>query len=249
MQLGHDGDVQSGQHDGGDIERPDGWRGSGILPTGGFRIRDLSISLTGPQKPITAEVRTDTWPHWIAVARASNDQAASARADGISAGPDEDFRRALELEFRVSMTSVCASAFALDAFYGSTVFHAPEARTTSKNRHGTILETLKRAYRFNGEQQNAAHDGLRQIFDLRRKAVHPDAEFEKPVGHPVFGLAVDPRFLWFRMENAITALRIAHQLIWFCLNRPKPQHSALTEWTKAALTLITEPDSSIQDGS
>ncbi len=216
--------------------RPVGWRGSGILPTGSLRIRNLSISLSGPPKPVTAEVRMDMWPRWIAVAQDSRDRAEEARAAAVAAGPNSDFIDALWAEFQASMTSLCASAFALDAFYSSTVSHAPTARIAARNRHGTIMETLKRAYALRGHRE--IHEGLRQVFELRRKAVHPDAEFEEFVRHPVFGLGLDPRLVWYRIENADTALLIAHRIVSFCLDNPKPQHTELVGWTKAASKLL-----------
>jgi hypothetical protein len=219
------------------VENPAGWRGGGVLPTGSVRIRNLSIRIPGPQEPITAEVRTDTWPAWLVVAQESREQAQAAREAGVAAGPNPEFVTALKAEFRASMTSLCASAFALDAFYGSTLSHVPDARIAARNRHGTILETLKRAYLLDRHQQEF-HDGLRQVFNLRRRAVHPEAEFEKFVQHPIFGVGVDPRFVAFRVENADTALVIAHRMISFCLNNPKPEHGQLVEWTVPALDLL-----------
>ena len=41
---------------------------------------------------------------------------------------------------------------------------------------------------------------------------------------------MEPRFVWYRLENAIIARIFAERLIWVCLNNPKPEHEELTRW-------------------
>lgn len=234
--------------------RPPGWRGEGIaFPTrGALRITNLSLRINADGElvpsPVTAEVRADTmWEHWLAAATDACEQAEGARAEGVAAGPDLGFYRAIEREFRASMQALSSAAFAIDGFYASTVEHAPEARVQSDNRAACILETLKRAYDIRGDQQAAVGKPLSEIFTYRDRAVHPPASFAQPAPHPVYGVSMEPRFVMFRVENAQTSRRFAHQLIWYCLRMPKPRHKALVAWCEAHKDLLPEPEKQSDD--
>lgn len=82
---------------------------------------------------------------------------------------------------------------------------------------------------------------LAQIFRFRDEAVHPPETFVTPSKHPIFGYGMDPRLIRFRSENARESYRFAHQLIWFCLHKPKAKWAALATWCETAKDLIEEP--------
>jgi hypothetical protein len=228
-------------------DRPLDWRGAGIHVEGGFSIRDLTVGIdatTGDAVlgPVTAEVRTDTWHHWLAVATDAAGAAATAHERAVAAGDDNDaFGEALEQEFRASMTAVAAAAFALDAFYGSTVAHVPDAKVRCTTRAATILETFKRAYEMKPPAGESARRLLWDLFRFRHQAVHPPAEFVEPVAHPEYGRGMEPRFVMFRAENAIRSRDGAHLIIWHCLHNPCKAHAALVEWCDAVKTLVDAP--------
>lgn len=227
-----------------DVERPRGWRGDGIHVRGGFRLRDFSLDLTTGEASFVPEVRGETWPHWLAIARDVEDQASSAREEAVEATDDSVFGEALEREFRASIQAVGASAFAIDAFYGATLVHAPAAKVASRAaRYAKIFETLKQAYKLGrGQQQSYIRATLQQVFQFRDHAVHPPASWAKPVAHPVFGLGMEQLFVIFRAENAYAARKFAHQLIWRCLTQPKSRHRDLVTWCEATAKLIEQPD-------
>jgi hypothetical protein len=223
-----------------------GHRGTGVFVTGGdFRIRNLSITL-GPDgvetpRPVTVELRTDTFGHWLAVAHDAVSRSQVARELGIEAGPDDAFLAAIESEFRASLIGVSAAAFALDAFYASVIHKAPETRIKARRRAATLSETFKRAFALTHANAAAMHQPMRDVFRFRRQAVHPPEEFEPPVAHPVFGVGMERRFVIFRTENALLATTFAHRLIWLCLHRPKPRWTELVAWTEGAKRLVEEP--------
>jgi hypothetical protein len=157
------------------------------------------------------------------------------------AGADEQFRNAVEREFRSSVLGVTCAAFAINAFYASTIEHAPVTKVQSESRKSSILETLKLAYEVRGAQQETARRALYSVFDFRDQAVHPPASSKEPVQHPTYGLGVEPKFVIFRMENARRATDFTHRLLWFCTHKPKQGHKALCEWCRGVMGLIPEP--------
>ena len=168
--------------------KPEGWRGAGIfINQGSFRLRNFSINLTTGASSMVPELRTDTWQHWLAIASDGRALAEAGRVDGVAAGADDAvFGAALEREFRGSLVAIAAAAFALDAFYASTVEHAPEARVNAGSRKAKLLETFKQAYALRGRQQGVARQAIYEVFKLRDQAVHPSASFTEPAPHPVY---------------------------------------------------------------
>jgi len=228
-------------------ERRKGDRGGGLHVQGGLRIRNLTVSFdpaTGDlvDSSMITEVRTDTFHHWLQIAAQASDDAADARNAAIEAGDDDEvFNRALEREFRASMIAVAAAAFAVDAFYGSVLLHAPQTRIDAKSRDGSIFETLKHAFSLSGERQAALREPLRVMFRLRDRAVHPRAAWVAPTRHPVFNLLMEPRFVEYTVENAVNAQLLARRLIWACLQAPKREHIDLAAWCEALKDSVAEP--------
>src|SRR3972149_8917842 len=134
--------------------RGTGDRGGGLhVPQGGLRIRNLRLSFdnaTGEliDSSMITELRSDTFHHWLQIAAQASDDAEAARRIALEADRDdnETFNGALEREFRASMVAVAAAAFAIDAFYGSVLEHAPDAHVVAGSRDATIFETLKRGF-------------------------------------------------------------------------------------------------------
>lgn len=227
-----------------------GNRGSGIRVSDGFgfRIRNFNLSFDATTGELAAssmipELRADMFPYWLQMAEQSSLDAEGARREVLDAGADENekFDDALEREFRASMIAVAASAFALDAFYASVVLHAPATKVASRSRDGSIFETLKRAFTMTASQQTNLREFLRILFRLRDEAVHPSAAWASPVRHPVFGLAMEPRLVHFRAENAVNGQLHAHRIVWFCLHKPKKKHKDLVTWCDALKHKFSEP--------
>jgi hypothetical protein len=222
-------------------------RGEGIFVTGGLRIRNLQLAFnaaTGeplPPRPLTVEVRTDAWHHWLKACDEARDDCHRAR-EGSRGASEDDFRTQIEQEFRRGMQAVGAAAFALDAFYASVVEHAPEARIVVSSRAKSVTATLLNAFTVTNPQGKYIRVMLRDIFRFRDAAVHPPARFVAPVRHPTFGLNVDPRFVMFGLENVVKIRDGVHQLLWLLLHRPRPRYPALVEWAAAGESLIADPE-------
>jgi hypothetical protein len=194
--------------------------------------------------PVVPELRTDTFDHWLAIARTAGNDAAAARERGVEAPLDsnDEFSRALEQEYRASMIAIGASAFAVDAFFASVVEHAPDARVDARPRAAQVFETLKRAFALTGRQQASLRELLGALSRLRDQAVHPPASWARPVAHPVYGVGMEPRFVHFRAENALNAQALVQKMIRECMHRPKPKHAALVKWCDDFKELVPEPD-------
>jgi hypothetical protein len=226
-----------------------GYRGRGIYVSGGgFRLRDFSLTFdrtTGEvESSMVPELRTDTFDHWLAIARRARSEAIAARERGVAAPVEdnEEFSPALEQEFRSTLVAVGSSAFAVDAFFASVVEHAPSARVSAKARDAEVYETLKRAFRISSSRQRALRDPLRVLYRLRDQAVHPPASWNEPVAHPIYGLGMEPRFVHFRAENAINAQFLAQLMIHRCMHAPRPEQASLVEWCEAFKHTVPEPE-------
>jgi hypothetical protein len=223
-------------------------RGGGIHISGGFRIRNLSLSIDQKTGELagtstTPEVRNDVFTHWLTVAEESADAADHARVEAAAAPREEDetFNAAVEREFRASMVAVAAAGFAVEAFYWSVREHAPETNVKAESADGRIFETLKRAFKLSGEQQRQLREHLRLLFRARDEAVHPPASWKEPVLHPAFNLGMHPRFVNYRAENAINAHLLARRVIWFCINKPQARYPELVEWCGQWQERVSEP--------
>lgn len=139
------------------------------------------------------------------------------------------------------MTAIAGGAFAIDAFYASVLEHAPETKVNAESRDASIFETPKHAFSLSAAQQAALREPLRVIFRRRDDAVYPPAAWVAPSLHPAFNLGMDPHFINYGAENAVKAQLLARKLIWVCLRKPKPQHTALAEWCEALKDRVTEP--------
>jgi hypothetical protein len=231
-------------------ERKEGDRGGGIHITrrSDFRIRDFHLSFdatTGElaDSSMVTELRTDIFDDWLRIAERASDDSAAARRDALKTPLEEKeaFASAVQREFEAAMIAVAASAFALDAFFASVVEHAPDARVATKSRHTTIFETFKRAFKLRSAQLATIREQLRIIFLFRREVVHPPATWAEPILHPVFNLGMEPRFVRFRAENAISAQLIARKLIAVCVRNPKKKYPTLVAWCEPLVEIIPEP--------
>ena len=215
--------------------------------SGALRIKNIGFSIdrkTGEitAKPVTVEVRTDTWHHWLRACYEACDESAAAREETIGAD-DAQFQASVEREFRAGMQAIAASAFALDAFYAAVVEHAPAAKVVvARGRAKTIVATLRSAFVLTNAQGQVAARLLRDVFRFRDWAVHPPASFAEPLAHPAYGIGMDRRFSIFRVENARSARDGVHQLLWVLLQRPRERFAELSEWAEAGKSLIDDPE-------
>lgn len=223
-------------------------RGGGLFVQGGLRISNLSLSVdatTGELTagPITTELRADMFPHWLDIAeRAAGDaDAARVRAVATDLDDNEGFNSAIHDELRASLVAISAAAFAIDAFYGAVLVHAPSTKVSAGARDSSVFETLKRAFALTPEKQKALRGPLRVVYRLRDQAVHPPAKWTSPALHAAFNLGMEPKYVNFRAENAVNAQLLIRRVIWDCLRNPKTEHADLVKWCEGLRDAVPRP--------
>src|SRR6202521_3864020 len=121
-------DPPSGEVDPPAVEE-EAWHGLTVLEHNTPRLSNFRLDLADEHGQIpspTAELRSDTWHHWLKIAREHADLAAVARAHnpGVLAAPE--FNEAVIREFLASLVSVSASAFTMEAFLHSVGHRFPD---------------------------------------------------------------------------------------------------------------------------
>ncbi len=112
----------------------------------------------------------------------------------------------------------------------------------SRPRDATVFETLKNAFDLSNAQQAALREPLRLVYRLRDQAVHPPADWRKPIAHPVYGFGMEPRFVYYRAENAVNSQVLIQKMIHVCIGVPKSRYPELVEWCEAMEELVAEPE-------
>jgi hypothetical protein len=137
---------------------------------------------------VSVSVSTPLWFHWAAIAvdqerfavRARNDvQAAQRRDEGAS-----EFGSALERQLHSALLSICATAFALEAFFVGFEKCLPRHLRVSgqRTRAPKVREGLKQTYHPSRKlpRWEAAFD---RVIELRGKASHFAEESRAPASH------------------------------------------------------------------
>jgi hypothetical protein len=192
------------------------------------------------------EVRWDVWPQWVRVAE--REAVAAERARAENPGPDDGpgFGASLTDELVHGMTSISAAAFAMEAFTGS-VNHfrtqPQEQRPASGRRQGAasrIHSTWVRAFRMSNQVSRDSRKTLGEIFAYRNQAVHSPAEFVPPAMHTAYPVAIEPRYVMFRHENATTAARFTRDILGYLIGTPRAGSEGWAEWCAAQSDRLTE---------
>lgn len=226
-----------------------------VFSSDGMQIRippgALRIPLDGSEpSPVMVEVRLDTWQHRLRIAVEHVDRSNAAHdalltAQGASDAPA--MGRSLNEEFEGAMVAISSTAFALDAFYATVkdrITARPDLEAAWK-KNGTsratrISETLRHAFTFSDAREDVLRQTVKRIFKLRDWAVHPPAGFREPIMHPDLGVGVEWRFAVFAAARCTEETRAALSVVGRCLERPKPQHAELVEWTTFG-TAVLQP--------
>ncbi|WP_432980982.1 hypothetical protein [Dactylosporangium sp. CA-233914] len=214
----------------------------GIFTTEGsdLRIPWLRFDLNSGETSMGAvQLRSEMWDHWLHIAHATTEQAVAARTAVLDAHARDhasDLGLALEDEFRASMTSICAVAFAIDALYGSIKDragpHPNSAAWAEKKlaRHKQIAEYLRWVFKIGPTSHKEIRSLLSQIFQFRGEAVHPGIEFREAIHRPDIDRGVDPRFIRFRADNAEIALWATLTIIEALLRNADRAPETVKEW-------------------
>lgn len=115
----------------------------------------------------------------------------------------------LQEEFVSGMQVIMASCIAIDSYYASIKDFANipaelacKWRTKRTARHKQIAETLKRVFVMPQNMFMQIRELLKQSFNLRDKAVHPEYGTDLPVLYPEINKITDWRYSAFRYSNA-----------------------------------------------
>jgi phage-related protein len=163
---------------------------------------------------------------------------AHARLLRAKDGSDETGKAsALEDEFRAGLIAIAACAFAVDAMCSSVREHTPWQQKVPTG-YKQITETFARGFDITAQGHAQLRGFLRELFTWRAWAVHPPADWRKPVLHDDLNVGVEWRFIAFSASNARIAFDKTSKLVGQLLERPKPNLNELVGWTMTAKTLL-----------
>jgi len=197
--------------------------------------------------PVIVEVTLDTWPHWLEIAVVHLKVASEAHKALVEAHESDDGdarNHALNNEFQASMQAICASAFTVDALYGSLNDVFPISGATKDGwannrtpRAGRILDAVHRVAKLSNPQAKSWRKALKTMFEFRNWAVHPPRDFRRPLLHPILEVGVDWRFVVYREENARNAVAVATEVLMRTFEQPR-ERKALQDWAKQQAPIL-----------
>jgi hypothetical protein len=185
------------------------------IPAGEFRISELDGEVE--MSIGTVLLRLDLWPVWLEVGCTHAATAAAATAR-LSPELDDLTKAALiRTELREAIVALTGLAFALDGFYGvvqQELGRHPDSPLWRKKReegnrpiarHTQVTETLRHHLKLGPNFSRNLSTILKQLFEFRGRAVHPDARYVVPNYRPEIDNAVHPHLLTFSGPHAIHA--------------------------------------------
>jgi hypothetical protein len=187
------------------------------------------------------------WPYWLDIGIDHAVEALKYRGllQNAVEGSDEAKASFLEAECKAGMVAISAAAFALDAFYEATRAVLPgmdelvktwnRARTP---RHARVSETLRRAFRVNGEEARKLHRLAKDYFRFRGWAVHPPADYRTPLLHDVLEVGVEWRFVAFSATNARTSVGGITKGIAQLLGAPRSHGKEFQSWCESGAARV-----------
>jgi hypothetical protein len=206
------------------------------IPAGALVLRLGSGGLQ--LDPVVPELALEMWPHWLEIALRHASAARESHGKLLAARDSQSptTGQHLDEELQSSIQTITATAFAVDAFYGSWVEQinlsplTKAAWTQNKTpRHARILEAIRIGSVLRNDQVQSLKRVLSSVFRFRDWAVHPPADFRQPVLHPDLQVGVDQRFLAFSSPNADRAVLCGLEVIARALDHPR-DIAALREW-------------------
>lgn len=217
-------------------------------------IQNLVISADDVAE-ITFHTGSDMCSHWLKIAYdhlLMTEKASGALADAKKIGVDEDIGDALKLEFSSGMQAVVASGIAIDAFYASVkeyISIPPETaqawreKKIARHRYKQISEMFRLAFHLNNVYEQSQRKFIKDVFDLRNKAVHPSSETSAPALHPQLNKLASWWYAAFRFQNAKAAVTSALVIIIRLAASPKKEDYVNLDLAKycRALVVKTKP--------
>jgi hypothetical protein len=188
------------------------------IPAGGIA---MSLGDDGGMKMEVNQtlVRLDLWPTWLEIGCFHAEQ---ARVAGDRLNPElsdgEKFTTLTE-ELQAGLVAMTALAFAVDGFYDTLrqeLGHHPHQAEWKANRtarHNQVTDTfrfhLKLGPTFSGQLRSV----LKDLFEFRSRAVHPDSAFVEPNYRPQIDRGVHPHLITFSGPHAVQCRALVLDLL------------------------------------
>ena len=179
------------------------------IPIGGLVIHIDPES--GPQMELkNFELQLDTCFYWLEIALDQIEIAKGAH-DEMCVGTfnSPDGINVLEREFKASLQATFAAATFFEALYAVTLERDPQKTQPTiinskkrPSRYAKVAEQLRRSFGLKNEGTKNLRAALKEIYRFRDQAVHPSAQYSKPVMHSILRSGVEIRFVMFSFENA-----------------------------------------------
>lgn len=198
-----------------------------------------------PELSVKVTTRINAWMHWLDIAlqhlrsaRAAHGEAVEARQRGAEVERPHD---AIFVEYQASLQSICACAYAAEAFWYALLDYnvVPQKRLDEWKMAGTarpkrLWSTIMLASRIPPENQGSLRRGLTSLFEFRNIAIHPGLPFEEPVLHPELKIGLDPSYVRYRYRNASNAVAVLLELLVRTLVGMKSRDDQFGEWVRSS---------------
>jgi len=154
-------------------------------------------------------VRLDLWPTWLEIGCLHAEQ---ARAAGDRLNPelsDGEKYTTLTEELQAGLVAVTALAFAVDGFYDTLRQelgehpHQAKWKENRTARHNQVTDTLRFHLKLGPTFSGQLRAVLKDLFDFRSRAVHPNSTFVEPNYRPQIDSGVHPHLITFSGPHAV----------------------------------------------
>lgn len=164
-------------------------------------------------------LRLDLWPTWLEIGCVHADQALAA---GERLNPElssQEKYTAVTEELEAGLVAVTAFAFAFDGFYDTLrqeLGPHPDQARWKKNRtarHAQVTETFRFQLKLGPTFTAQLGTVIKELFEFRNRAVHPDSKFVEPTYRPQIDSAVHPHVVTFSGPHTVQARALVLELL------------------------------------
>jgi hypothetical protein len=188
------------------------------IPAGGLVV-SLGDDGTPKMEIKQTLVRLDLWPTWLETGCVHAEQ---ARAAGERLNPelsDSEKYTMLTEELQAGLVAVTAFAFAVDGFYDTLRqelgVHPDQATWREKRtaRYAQVTETLRFQLKLDPTFSEQLRTVLKELFEFRSRAVHPNSKFVEPNYRPQIDSGVHPHLITFSGPHAVQCRALVLELL------------------------------------
>src|SRR5829696_1563655 len=156
----------------------------------------------------TVLVRLDLWPTWLEIGCRATEQAIVAAQQLRSELPDEAKAALVTAELQGGLVAVTAFAFSFDGFYDTIRNelgrhpHEPAWKKNGTARWAQVSDTLRYHLKLGPKFSALLRQNLKELFEFRSRAVHPDGAWVEPNYRPEIDSGVHPHLITFSGPHA-----------------------------------------------